>query len=44
MSLDVEEVLAPHLGVTHRHRRVDRRGVDVDVDERRLGMRQDVPP
>jgi hypothetical protein len=38
MALDVEELLAPQVVVAHRHRRVDRRGVDVDIDLRRLRM------
>ena len=40
MVLDVEELLAQQVGVAHRHRCVDRGGVDVDVDLRRLGMRR----
>ena len=40
MALDVEELLAQQVRVAHGHRRVDRRGVDVDVDLRRLSMRR----
>ena len=40
MALDVEEVLAQQVGVADRHRRIDRGGVDVDVDLRRLEVRR----
>jgi hypothetical protein len=40
MALDVEEIPAEQVCITHRHRRVHRRSVDRDVDLRRLTMKR----